>query len=137
MRDYINTRAGSRESFETNLEIAKIDRGRTTEITDQLRTVQSKLAELQPKLDAARDEAGTLGVAYQMEIAASSSYVFALGELQGEHALQVTGSIMPVESQHAVVLGQALGKTPTTDPNFLPSFVTDANKIDPAKFPMP
>jgi HlyD family type I secretion membrane fusion protein len=43
------------EIAQTNLEIAKIDRTRTTEITDQLRTVQAKLAELRPKLDAARD----------------------------------------------------------------------------------
>jgi HlyD family type I secretion membrane fusion protein len=40
---------------QTRFEIAKIDRVRTTEITDQLRTVQSKLAELQPKIDAAKD----------------------------------------------------------------------------------
>jgi HlyD family type I secretion membrane fusion protein len=43
------------EIAQTTLEIAKIDRTRTTEITDQLRTVQGKLAELKPKIDAARD----------------------------------------------------------------------------------
>jgi HlyD family type I secretion membrane fusion protein len=43
------------EIAQTNLEIAKIDRTRTTEITDQLRTVQAKLAELRPKIDAAKD----------------------------------------------------------------------------------
>ncbi|MGU3494306.1 HlyD family type I secretion periplasmic adaptor subunit [Xanthobacteraceae bacterium A53D] len=40
---------------ETELEITKQERTRITEITDQLRTVQSRLAELQPKLDAAAD----------------------------------------------------------------------------------
>jgi len=40
---------------QTALEIAKLERTRTSDITDQLRTAQSKLAELQPKIEAARD----------------------------------------------------------------------------------
>src|SRR5262249_53304640 len=40
---------------EAELAIAKADRARTTEITDQLRTTQSHLAELGPRIDAARD----------------------------------------------------------------------------------
>ncbi|MCJ2084139.1 HlyD family type I secretion periplasmic adaptor subunit [Methylobacterium sp. J-090] len=37
------------------LEIAKLERARTTEVTNALRTAQSRLAELAPKIDAARD----------------------------------------------------------------------------------
>ncbi len=40
---------------QTEVEIAKAQRTRLSDITDQLRTVQGKLAELGPKIDAARD----------------------------------------------------------------------------------
>jgi HlyD family type I secretion membrane fusion protein len=40
---------------QTELEIAKLSRARLSEITDELRATQSTLAELKPKLDAARD----------------------------------------------------------------------------------
>lgn len=40
---------------ETELEITRQERTRITEITDQLRTAQSRIAEIQPKLDAAAD----------------------------------------------------------------------------------
>lgn len=40
---------------QTELEIAKLARTRTSDITDELRGVQSKLSELGPKIDAARD----------------------------------------------------------------------------------
>lgn len=38
-----------------DLEIARLDRTRTAEVTDDLRTVQKSLAELSPKIDAAED----------------------------------------------------------------------------------
>lgn len=48
--------AGSQQQIaQTDLEIAKIERARLSDITDQLRTVQSKLVELQPKIEAAQD----------------------------------------------------------------------------------
>jgi HlyD family type I secretion membrane fusion protein len=40
---------------ETEIEIAKADRARITEIASDLRTVQSRIAQLGPKIDAARD----------------------------------------------------------------------------------
>jgi HlyD family secretion protein/epimerase transport system membrane fusion protein len=47
--------AAEQQIGETELAIAKLERDRITEITDQLRTTHSKLAELGPKTDAARD----------------------------------------------------------------------------------
>jgi HlyD family secretion protein/epimerase transport system membrane fusion protein len=48
--------ARAREAIaETELEIAKLDRARLTQITDQLRETQSRLVEIEPKIDAARD----------------------------------------------------------------------------------
>jgi len=87
------------------------------------------------QITAARNENAVLQAAFNMENTAASTYLFALGALQGSAALQLTASILPVESQHAVVLGTALGKTAATDPTYLPSFITEQEKVDPTKFP--
>jgi hypothetical protein len=91
------------------------------------------LAELGPQLEAAPDEAAILELAYTVENAAAATYMFALGALTTAAALQLTASILPVESQHAVVLGQVLGK-PATE--FIPSFETDTAAIKPDKYPL-
>ncbi|MCK1710134.1 MULTISPECIES: HlyD family type I secretion periplasmic adaptor subunit [unclassified Bradyrhizobium] len=50
------TIAGMQQQISQNeLEIAKAERARMSEITDQLRTTENKLAELAPKVDAATD----------------------------------------------------------------------------------
>jgi hypothetical protein len=61
-------------------------------------------------------------------------------------ALQLTASVLPVESQHAVVLGQVLGIAPftavagSTDPyagnGYVPYFVSQDQKIDPVAYPV-
>jgi HlyD family type I secretion membrane fusion protein len=40
---------------ETEIEIAKVDRTRMTDITNELRTVQAKIAQLGPRIEAAKD----------------------------------------------------------------------------------
>ena len=86
-----------------------------------------------PQLGAAADEAALLEIAYGLENAAAATYLFALGALTSKEALQLTASILPVESQHAVVLGSVLGK-PATD--FIPGFETVDLAVDPAKYPI-
>jgi len=85
------------------------------------------------QLKGATDQKAILTIAYDVENAAAATYLFALGALTSATALQLTATILPVESQHAVVLGQAIGKTAT---EYVPSFQTEAAKIDPAKFPV-
>ncbi len=85
------------------------------------------------QLGAAADEAALLEIAYGLENAAAATYLFALGALTSKEALQLTASILPVESQHAVVLGSVLGK-PATD--FIPGFETVDLAVDPAKYPI-
>jgi hypothetical protein len=85
------------------------------------------------QLKGAADQAAILKIAYDLENAAAATYLFALGALKTPAALQLTASILPVESQHAVVLGQAL-KLPATD--FVPNFQTQTGAVDPAKFPV-
>src|SRR4051812_8361379 len=86
------------------------------------------------QLTAARTENAVINAAFGLENTAASTYLFALGALQGRAALQLTASILPVESQHATVLGTALGK-PLSDAIFMPSFITEQQKVDPTKFP--
>lgn len=47
--------AAEQEIGTTELALARLDRQRVTEISDQLRTTQSRLAELRPRIDAAQD----------------------------------------------------------------------------------
>lgn len=85
------------------------------------------------QLKGAADQAAILQIAYDLEEAAAATYLFGLGALKSEAALQLAASILPVESQHAVVIGSALGK-PATD--YVPSFQTSDKAIDPAQFPV-
>ena len=91
------------------------------------------LAALSPQLTAAADENAVVDIAYMLENAAASTYLFALGALTSRAALQLTASILPVESQHAVVLGSVLGK-PATD--YIPGFETTDAAVDPTTYPI-
>jgi len=88
-----------------------------------------------PQIQAAAGENAVLEIAYSLENAAAATYLFALGALTSKAALQLTASILPVESQHAVVLGTVLGK-PATDKTFLPSFQTQDAAVTPDQFPI-
>lgn len=94
---------------------------------------QALLDALSPSLGAAKTENDVLKIAYDLENAAAATYLFALGALESTVALQLTASILPVEAQHAVVLGQVIGADAAT---LLPSFETETGFVDPAKFPV-
>ncbi len=88
---------------------------------------------LSPSLGAATTENDVLKIAYDLENAAAATYLFALGALTTQAALQLTASILPIEAQHAVVLGQVIGADAAT---MLPPFETETAFVDPAKFPV-
>jgi hypothetical protein len=99
------------------------------------------------QLHDAPNEKAVVRIAYDLENGAASTYLFALGALNGRGALELTASILPVESQHAVVLGQVLGlpmfeaTAGASDPNagtgYVPNFVTQDQRVDPALYPAP
>jgi hypothetical protein len=91
------------------------------------------LAAVGDQLKEADDQKGILKIAYDLEEAAAATYLFGLGALKSAAALKLAASILPVESQHAVVLGTALG-LPASD--YLPNFQTSDKAVDPAKFPV-
>lgn len=94
---------------------------------------QALLDALSPSLAAAMSENDVLKIAYDLENAAAATYLFALGALTSMAALQLTASILPVEAQHAVVLGQVIGADAAT---LLPKFETETAFVDPAKYPV-
>jgi rubrerythrin len=60
-------------------------------------------------LNSAKDQNGTLKIAFDLENAAAATYAAALGTIVGTDPAALMASILPIESKHAVVLGQALG----------------------------
>lgn len=85
-----------------------------------------------PMIEQAADEKAILTIAYQIEEAAAATYLFALGALQDPKNAGALATILPVESQHAVVLGTVVGKSPA---DFLIDFENQDAALDPAKFP--
>jgi hypothetical protein len=88
------------------------------------------------QIKSAPDEAAVLKVAYSVENGAAATYLFAIGAFTSAQALTTTASILPVEAQHATVIGYVLGKDPTADTDYLPPFQTPDQALQPAKFPL-
>ena len=70
-----------------------------------------------------------------LENAVAATYAYAIGTLQGTNPAAVLSSILSIEGRHAVLLGQALGKSVT---DIIPLFQTAnlASGLDPAKNPI-
>jgi hypothetical protein len=83
----------------------------------------------------APDEMAVVAVAFATENAAAATYLFAIGALTSAQALAATASILPVEAQHAAVLGYVLGKDPA-DTDYLPPFQTQDQALMPSKYPV-
>jgi rubrerythrin len=66
-----------------------------------------------PALQAITDEMGALEFAFMLENQAAYTYAAALTLLQDPAYAAATATILPIEAQHAVVLGLALGKSVT------------------------
>jgi hypothetical protein len=82
----------------------------------------------------APDERAALRVALALENEAASTYLFALGSLEATAALQLAASILPVESQHAVVLAALVNQAPRET---FPIFETQDQALKPDEFPAP
>ncbi|MCU0310319.1 MAG: ferritin-like domain-containing protein [Acidimicrobiales bacterium] len=85
-----------------------------------------------PQLNAATDQNQVLTVLYGVEEGAAATYLRALGVLDWVVA-GPAATILPIESQHAVVLGQ-LADLPQAD--WMPAFGTEQAAFDPAQFPV-
>jgi hypothetical protein len=71
------------------------------------------VAAVTPMLQAIEDETGALEFAFTLEGQAAYTYAAALTLLQDPAYAAATATILPIEAQHQVVLGLALGKDVT------------------------
>ncbi len=72
---------------------------------------QKLLAAVGPTLAGIKDESGALNFAFVLEGQAAYTYAAALTLLQDPAYAAATSTILPIEAQHQVVLGLALGKS--------------------------
>ena len=72
---------------------------------------QKLVTALTPALQAVTDEMSALELAFTLENQAAYTYAAALTLLQDPAYAAATSTILPIEAQHAVVLGLALGKS--------------------------
>ncbi len=86
-----------------------------------------------PKVRAARNATALLTVAFELENVAAATYLTALEAVEATQPAATIASILPTESRHAVVLGQALGLDADA---FLPPFETDDQAVTPDAFPL-
>jgi hypothetical protein len=99
------------------------------------------VAAVTPALKALTDEKGALGFAFTLEGQAAYTYAAALTLLQDPKFAAATATILPIEAQHQVVLGLALGKSVT---DVFPTMAFESTALgdgtdpkaglDPAKF---
>lgn len=83
-----------------------------------------------PQIEGAGDQNALLQVLYGVEEGAAATYLLALGALESWQAAGPAATILPIESQHAVVLGQML-ELPESD--WMPAFGTTDAAFDPAE----
>jgi rubrerythrin len=103
--------------------------------SDATTTPNRRLANMfRARLRSASDERAALEVALELEDEAASTYLFALGVLEATGALQLAASILPVESQHAVVLASLLNQPPRET---FSAFETQDQALRPDEFPAP
>jgi len=74
---------------------------------------QKLVAAVTPTLQGLKDENGALEFAFTLEGQAAYTYAAALTLLQDPAYAKATSTILPIEAQHQVVLGLALGKALT------------------------
>jgi hypothetical protein len=100
-----------------------------------VRTPNAKLlADLGPQFAQAADETAVLGLVYGVENKAAATHQYVLQNLETARILQVTASVLPVETEHAVVIGTLLGKSPK---DTIPvSFQSQDGFVDPSTFPV-
>ena len=88
--------------------------------------------EFGPMVRGAADENAILEVAYSVEEAAASTSLMAIGVLEDVRNAGALATILPVESQHATVIANVLGKDPS---EYLIDFLTTDAAVDPADYP--
>jgi hypothetical protein len=94
---------------------------------------QAVLDVFAPQIADAADQDALLQIAQDLENGAASTYFYSLGILQDRDAALAVATILPIESQHAVVLGQALGQDLD---QYVPTFQGQDGALSPTDYPV-
>jgi hypothetical protein len=97
------------------------------------------VTKLGPSFSTAKTETDLLLAAFNLETAAASTYLNALGKLSGSDPAAAVAAILPTESRHAVVLGQvlvALGAPKFSIDDYLPLVEAEKSALNPADYPI-
>jgi hypothetical protein len=86
---------------------------------------------LSPQIQGAADAAEVLTVMLSIEEGAAATYLSAIGTLESESVAAPAASIMPIEAQHAAVLGELLELPPD---EWLPTLESTDDAFDPADY---
>ncbi len=91
------------------------------------------LGDLDDEQARVRDETAVLRLVFSLESSAAATYLFALRALEARDALALAASVLPVESEHAIVFGTALER-PVTE--LVPVFQNQDAAFKPESFPV-
>jgi rubrerythrin len=111
---------------------------------NQVTTANARLtAAIQNQLDASADQRSRLMLAFQLENQLASTHQSLLGKFTSPGAVRLGASILPVESEHAVILGTFLGLDLEKDlipftlqPTAGPPTHPEWGSLDPARYPV-
>ncbi len=96
------------------------------------------LLTLTEQLGQAKSENEAIRVAYDFENSMASTYLFIIDSIEDIGQLRLASSILPIEAQHAVVLGSLLGRSPkdltAPDAGQL-GYESEDKHLDPTQFP--
>lgn len=87
-----------------------------------------------PRIASANGLTGTLEVLFEFESALAATYLEALGAIENGAAAATIASILPVDAQHAVVIGTALGRDVQT---LVPEAQTTTDSLTVSQYPVP
>jgi hypothetical protein len=93
----------------------------------------SLVAAFGPRVSRAPDVRGILQVLFELETVAASTYVAGLGNIRGLNASTTMANIMPIESRHAVVWGEALELDLD---EYVPTFEDPDQAATPTDYPL-
>lgn len=112
-----NTAKARQAIGETEIELAKLERTRVTEITSELRTAQGKLAQLAPKIDAAKDRLARTQIAAPATGAVVSLAVFTEGGViqPGSRVLDIVPTDNELIAEGKLLLADVNEVTPGRD----------------------
>ena len=89
---------------------------------------------LRDQLQNAADEKAVGRILYDLESGLAGAYIEALGTLADPRAAEAVAAALPVESQHAVVFGTAIGLD--LEDTVLPSYETQERGLSTEQFPL-